>query len=222
MNEPVLTPITPITPRLRGVSHFYGFFVALALGAFAVASAPAGTATFGAVVYACGLAGMFGASALYHLPAWSPRRSARFLKLDHTTIFVMIAGTCTPIALLAIDGIMGTVVLVAVWAIALGGIVFEWLPVTAPRGYVTTVYLTIGWIGALGTFGLWESTGLLGVILVAAGGLLYTVGAVVHATHRPDPWPEVFGFHEIFHALVIAAAALHYAAITSLVLPLGA
>jgi hemolysin III len=209
-------------PSLRGVSHFYACFVAAALGTISVVTAPPGTATVAAAIYATALVVMFGASALYHRPAWSPAQAARFLKLDHTAIFLMIAGTSTPIALLAIDGTLGTIVLVLVWTIAAAGIVFEWLPVGATRGYVTTVYLTLGWIGVLGLEGLWESTGIEGVLLVAGGGVLYTVGAVVHAARRPDPWPRVFGYHELFHAFVIAAALLHWWAIQFLVLPLGA
>jgi len=208
-------------PRLRGVSHFYAFFVAVALGVGAIVSAPSGIATFAATVYAVGMACMFGASALYHRPHWSVAHAARALQLDHSAIFVMIAGTVTPIALLAVEPPMRAVVLALVWGVALGGIVFEWLPVHRLRGYSTAVYLALGWAGVLGVGGLWESTGALGVGLVAAGGLLYTIGAVVHAARRPDPWPEVFGYHEIFHAFVIAAALAHYVAITFLVLPLG-
>jgi len=211
-----------VKPRLRGVSHFYGFFVALGLGTVAIVIAPAGIATFAAVVYSVGLVAMFGASALYHRPAWTAAQAARFLKLDHTAIFVMIAGTCTAVALLAIDGLIGVIVLVAVWAITALGIVFEWSPLRAPQGYVTAVYLTLGWIGALGVAGLWATTGLLGVALIAVGGVLYTVGAIIHAAHRPDPWPTVFGYHEIFHAFVIGGAVLHYIAVTALVLPRGA
>jgi hemolysin III len=211
----------PAKPALRGVSHLYACLVAAVLGTVTVVTAPSGTATVAAVVYALGLVSMFAASALYHRPAWGPARASRMLKLDHTTIFLMIAGTCTPIALLAIDGALGTVVLVLVWAIAAAGIVFEWLPIRAPHGSVTAVYLTLGWIGVLGLGGLWENTGAEGVVLVAGGGVLYTIGAVVHAARRPDPWPAVFGYHEIFHALVIAAALLHWCAIQFLVLPLG-
>ena len=212
----------PVKPALRGVSHFYACFVAVALGTVTVATAPAGTATVAAAVYAAALVGMFTSSALYHRPTWNAAQAARFLKVDHTAIFLMIAGTSTPIALLAISGTLGTVVLALVWTIALGGIVFEWLPVHAPRGYVTAVYLALGWIGVLGLEGLWESTGIEGVLLVAAGGVLYTIGAIVHAARRPDPWPRVFGYHELFHAFVIAAALLHWCAIEFLVLPLGA
>ena len=208
-------------PTLRGISHLYACGVAAVLGTVSVVTAPQGTATVAVTVYAVGLVAMFGASALYHRPRWSSVRAARFLKVDHTAIFVMIAGTSTPIALLAIDGTLGDVVLALVWTIAAGGIVFEWLPVRRPRGYVTAVYLTLGWIGIIGIGGLWESTGPEGVALVSGGGVLYTIGAIVHAARRPDPWPRVFGYHEIFHVFVIAAALAHWCAIQFLVLPLG-
>jgi len=218
----VTTPGAPILtkPRLRGVTHFYAFFASIVLGVALVAAAPTGEATIGAAVYATTLIAMFGASALYHRPNWSPGHARRLLQLDHTAIFLVIAGTATPILLLTAHGALEVVMLTAVWAIALGGIVFEWLPVTPWRGYVTTVYLVLGWIGILAIGGLWEHTGVAGVLLVTAGGVLYTAGAVVHAARRPDPWPRVFGYHELFHALVIVAALLHYCAIAFLVLPL--
>jgi hemolysin III len=218
----VTTPGAPMLtkPRLRGVTHFYAFFTSIVLGVALVATAPAGEATIGAAVYATTLIAMFGASALYHRPNWSPEHARRFLQLDHTAIFLVIAGTATPILLLTAHGALEVVMLAAVWTIALGGIGFEWLPLTPWRGYVTTVYLVLGWIGILAIGGLWERTGVAGVLLVTAGGVLYTAGAIVHAARRPDPWPRVFGYHELFHALVIVAALLHYCAIAFLVLPL--
>ena len=122
-------------------------------------------------------------------------------------------------ALLAMDGPEQVVTLSAVWLVAAAGIVFEWMPIPAPRGYVTSVYMFLGWIGAFAFVPLYETTGWLGVGLVAGGGLAYTIGAIVHAARRPDPWPETFGYHEIFHALVILAAAIQYAVIAFWVLP---
>jgi hemolysin III len=217
----VTTATQPHKPRLRGVSHLYAFFASVLLGTVLVVTAPPGLATFGAAVYASALVGMFGASALYHRPEWSPGRARWFLKLDHTAIFLVIAGTATPILLLTSDGAMRTVLLFAVWSITVGGIVYEWLPGTAPRGYVTTVYLVLGWVGIVALGDLWRRTGIAGVALVLGGGVLYTTGAIVHAARRPDPWPHVFGYHEIFHVLVIAAALLHYLALAFCVLPLG-
>jgi hemolysin III len=163
---------------------------------------------------------MFGASAWYHSRAWPPEQATRRLQLDHTAIFLFIAGTATPILVLASEGVLRAVVLTLVWGIALAGVAFEWLPIRAPRGYVTAVYLVLGWIGIVALGDLWASTGVAGVALVALGGIFYTVGAVVHAARRPDPWPEVFGYHELFHAFVIAAALVHYCAIVFIVLPL--
>jgi hemolysin III len=207
-------------PRYRGLSHFYALFVAVVAAVVLVATAPAGLATFAAAVYATTLVGMFAASALYHRGNWPPPVARRLLQLDHTAIFLLIAGTYTPIALLAMDGPEQAVTLSAVWLVAAAGIVFEWMPIPAPRGYVTSVYMFLGWIGAFAFVSLYETTGWLGVGLVAGGGLAYTIGAIVHAARRPDPWPETFGYHEIFHVFVILAALMHYCAIAFLVLPL--
>jgi hemolysin III len=207
-------------PRLRGVLHEIALYVSVPLGV-ALGLLAAGTRSqVSAAIFAGAVVAMFGASALYHRPNWSPEHARRFLQLDHTAIFLVIAGTATPILLLTAHGALEVVMLAAVWTIALGGIVFEWLPLTPWRGYVTTVYLVLGWIGILAIGGLWERTGVAGVLLVTAGGVLYTAGAIVHAARRPDPWPRVFGYHELFHALVIVAALLHYCAIAFLVLPL--
>ena len=135
-------------PRFRGVSHFYALFVAALAATLLVATAPAGLATFAAVVYATTLVGMFGASALYHRGNWSAPTARRLLQLDHTAIFLLIAGTYTPIALLAMQGAERVVTLSAVWLVASAGIVFEWMPIPAPRGYVTAMYMFLGWIGA--------------------------------------------------------------------------
>jgi hemolysin III len=207
-------------PRFRGVSHFYALFVAVIAAVALVATAPPGRATFGAAVYATTLVGMFSASALYHRGTWSLTTARRLLQLDHTAIFLLIAGTYTPIALLATTGATQILTLTAVWTVACAGIVFEWLPIPAPRGYVTTVYIGLGWIGAFAFVPVYEHTGWWGVGLLAGGGLCYMVGAIVHAARKPDPWPEVFGYHEIFHVFVILAAVLQFCAIAFLVLPL--
>ncbi len=207
-------------PRYRGVSHFYALFVAIVAAVALVVTAPGDLATFAAAVYATTLVGMFGASALYHRGNWSLPTARHLLQLDHTAIFLLIAGTYTPIALLATAGITRVVTLSAVWLVAVAGIVFEWLPVPAPRGYVTSVYIALGWIGAFAFVPLYDKTGWWGVGLVAGGGVCYMVGAIVHAARKPDPWPEVFGYHEIFHVFVIVAAMMQYCAIAFLVLPL--
>jgi hemolysin III len=195
--------------------------VAVVLAVAIVVMAPSGLARFGALVYGITLVGMFAASANYHRRDWTPQQAARRLKVDHTAIFLFIAGTATPILLLASSGTLRVLVLALVWGIALAGVTFEWLPVPTPRGYVTAVYLVLGWIGVLALGDLWDAAGAIGVALVACGGIVYTAGAVVHAAKAPDPWPTVFGYHEIFHALVIVAALLQYCAIAFVVLPLA-
>ena len=208
-------------PKLRGVSHLYALVVAVVAAVALVATAPEGDATVAAAVYGTTLVAMFAASALYHRGSWSPPVARRLLQLDHTAIFLLIAGTYTPVAMLAMSSTAEEILLPLVWLVAAGGILFEWLPVRSPRGYVTTVYLVLGWIGAFAILSVWEHVGAAGALLLAGGGLAYTAGAIVHAARRPDPWPAVFGYHEVFHVFVILAAAMHYAAIAGYVLPLG-
>jgi hemolysin III len=142
-------------------------------------------------------------------------------KLDHSMIFVLIAGTYTPVALLALSGSLSRAVLIVVWVGAAAGIAFKLVWIDAPKWLFAAVYLALGWV-SLVVFGELPATiGWLGAAGLAAGGLLYTVGALIYATERPNPSPKVFGYHEIFHALVIAAASLHYAVIAFAVLPRG-
>lgn len=206
-------------PRLRGVSHLYATFGALVAGVALVASAPAGRATFAASVYAVTLVTMFAVSALYHRGRWTPAAVRRWLKADHTAIFLFIAGTYTPIALLTLHGTSRVLALAAAWAGAALGTAFEWTPIAAPRGYVTTVYLVVGWVGAFTFVELWQRLGALGALLIAGGGVCYTAGALALAARRPDPWPATFGYHEVFHALVIVGAVMHYCTIAFIVLP---
>jgi hemolysin III len=209
-------------PRLRGVFHEWAFFIALAAGAVLVVLAPAGRATLAAAVYALSLAALLGVSALYHRVNWRRPGIRRWMRrLDHTMIFFLIAGTVTPFALLVIGGTLGTALLVAVWAGALTGTVVELIWVEAPKWATAIVYLAVGWIGALGFPAIVIDAGVGAGVLIAIGGVLYTAGAVVYARQRPDPNPAVFGYHEIFHVLVIAAAASHFLAVAIYALPAG-
>lgn len=203
-------------PRLRGVSHAYGAAVGAIAGVSLIAVAPGTTARIAAVIFALASTGMLTVSALLHRGTWTLAQSVRLLQLDHTMIFLTIAGTYTAVALLGMSSGWAVVVLVVVWAGAIGGIVFEWLPIDSRRGYVTAVYIALGWVAVIAFWDLWVHAGVTAFVLIAAGGVLYTGGAIVHAAHRPDPWPEVFGYHEIFHACVIAALTCHYAAIVVL------
>jgi len=216
-----LSRIAPIRPRLRGVSHQYAFFVSLACGVALILGASGGRARLAAVIYAVAVSALLGTSALYHRVTWRPRARRWMRRLDHSMIFVLIAGTYTPVALLALRGPLATAILVGVWAAALGGVVFKLVWIDAPKWLFALVYVALGWVSLVVIGELPAAIGWLGVAGLAAGGLLYTAGAVVYASGRPDPAPRVFGYHEVFHALVLAAAGLHYAVIAFAVLPRG-
>jgi hemolysin III len=207
-------------PRLRGVSHQWAFFCSLFTGAALVVAAPAGEATVASAIYAASVAALFGTSALYHRVTWPTPSARRWMRrLDHSMIFLLIAGTYTPFALLVLEGTLATVILVVVWAGALGGIVLKLVWIDAPKAVVAVLYVMLGWVAVAAFPDLLDELGVTSTALVAAGGLLYTAGAVVYALGRPNPAPTVFGYHEVFHALVIAAAALQYAVIAFFVLP---
>ena len=209
-------------PRLRGVSHEWAFFVSLVAGGALVAAAPTPRATAAVGVYAGSLSALLGVSALYHRVNWRRAEIRRWMRrLDHSMIFLLIAGTTTPFAVLVIGGALGKALLIAVWAGAAAGIVIELIWVEAPKWVTALVYLAVGWIGALGFPGIVINAGLGAGALIAIGGVLYTAGAVIYARQRPDPNPAVFGYHEIFHALVLAAAAAHFAAVAIYALPAG-
>jgi hemolysin III len=207
-------------PRLRGVSHQWAFYVSLALGAALVVAAPAGQPRLAAAVYSVSVAALFGTSALYHRITWASQAARRWMRrLDHSMIFFLIAGTYTPFALLVLDGDLATVILVVVWAGALAGIFMKLLWIDAPKALVAILYLALGWVAVAAFPSMLDELGITGTALVVAGGLLYTAGALVYALQRPNPAPTVFGYHEVFHALVILAAALQYAVIAFYVIP---
>jgi hemolysin III len=208
-----------VKPRLRGVLHKYAFFVSLALGTTLIVAAPAGRAKVAAAIYAFAVSGLLGTSALYHRVTWSKRTRAWMRRLDHSMIFVLIAGTYTPFALLVLSGSLARAILTVVWAGAAGGIVLKLAWITAPRWLTAGVYVALGWVAIAAMPDLAGTLGAAAVALLAGGGLLYTAGAVIYAVKRPNPLPTVFGYHEIFHALVIAAAAAHFAVIAFFVMP---
>jgi hemolysin III len=210
-----------IKPRLRGVSHEYAFFVSLACGVALILAASDGRARLAATIYAVAVSALLGTSALYHRVTWRPSARRWMRRLDHSMIFVLIAGTYTPVALLALRGSLASTILVVLWTGALVGVVFKLVWIDAPKWLLAAVYVALGCVSAAVFGELPAAIGWLGVAGLATGGLLYAVGAVVYASGRPNPWPKVFGYHEVFHALVIAAAALHYAVIAFAVLPRG-
>jgi hemolysin III len=211
---PSMPSLPPVKPRLRGVLHQWAFFVSLVTGAALVIVAPAGRATLATAIYAITVAGLFGVSATYHRVDWASPAARRWMRrLDHSMIFLLIAGTYTPFALLVLDGPLATAILVAVWGGALAGIVLNLVWIDAPKWVTAIVYVGLGWVAVVAFPQLFDELGVTATMLVAVGGILYTLGAVVYASRKPDPAPAVFGYHEIFHALVIAAAAVQYSVV---------
>jgi hemolysin III len=208
-------------PRLRGVSHQWAFFVSLGAGAALVLAASGAQAVIAMSIYAFSLSAMLGTSALYHRVTWTPEIRQWMRRLDHTMIFVFIAGTYTPFALLVMHGTLANAVLIVVWATAAGGVVLNLLWIGAPYWVTAVIYMSTGWVAIVTLPQLWDEIGPVGVGLIALGGALYSAGAVVYARRKPDPRPQVFGYHEIFHVLVIAAAAVQYVAVAVYALPAG-
>jgi hemolysin III len=206
-------------PRLRGVSHQWAFFASLGAGAALILAASGTEAVIAMSIYAFSLSAMLGTSALYHRVTWTPDVRQWMRRLDHTMIFIFIAGTYTPFALLVMHGSLAEVVLIVVWASAAGGVILNLIWITAPYWVTSVVYLSTGWVAIVTLPQLWEEIGPVGVGLIALGGALYTAGAIIYARRRPDPRPQVFGYHEIFHVLVIGAAAVQYAAVAIYALP---
>jgi hemolysin III len=205
-------------PRLRGVFHQYAFFVALVLGVVLVALADGALERVAAWVYAAALAAMFGASALYHRVHWRTAAGRlRARRLDHAMIFVFIAGSYTPFALLAFGGALRVAILVTVWSGAVLGLVLELLWIHAPRWVSAVAYLAVGWVGVVLAPQFFPALGVTAASLAIAGAALYTLGAVAYAVAWPNPFPSTFGFHEVFHVLVVAAAATQFAAVSLVV-----
>ena len=206
-------------PRLRGVSHQWAFFASLGAGAALILAASGAEAVIAMSIYAFSLSAMLGTSALYHRVTWTPDVRRWMRRLDHTMIFVFIAGTYTPFAMLVMHGELANIVLIVVWASAAGGLILNLVWIDSPYWVTTVVYMSTGWVAIVTLPQLWNEIGPIGVGLIALGGALYSAGAVIYARRKPDPRPQVFGYHEIFHVLVIAAAAVQYAAVAIYALP---
>ncbi|MGZ4674624.1 MAG: PAQR family membrane homeostasis protein TrhA [Ilumatobacteraceae bacterium] len=210
-----------IKPLMRGWSHVLAFTVVAVLGIIMLVVAgasPSERVWLG--VYVAGTLTMFGISAAYHTLPWGPHGRSIMRRLDNSAIFLAIAGAYTPIMAVALTGWQKVVVLSAAWGGAVVGMTLEWVPLKVPRPLFTAIYVIVGWSAALAFPQLYRHLGGTGFALVLGGGLLYTLGAVVYALKRPDPWPKVFGFHEIFHLFTLAGAGCHLAAIAFYVVPL--
>ena len=210
-----------LIPALRGVLHQWAFWFALAAATALVALAPGGTARLSAVVYGGGLCLMLAASALYHRLNCSPGLRTLLCRIDHSAIYVFMAASYTPVGLLVLDGTARWLVLGSVWGGCLAGVTLSVAWVTAPRVLFALTYVALGWVIVIAFPQLTAELELAALVLLGAGGLLYTAGAVIYALRRPNPWPSTFGFHEIFHALVVAAAVTHFVAIAGWVILAG-
>jgi hemolysin III len=220
--EATAEAIAAVKPKLRGVSHEWAFFMSLGYGVALIVLAETPKATLAVAIYAISLSALFGTSALYHRVNWSRPQVRQWMRrLDHSMIFFLIAGTYTPFALLVLDGTLAMAILAVVWIGAIAGAIVEMIWIDHPKWASALIYLSLGWV-AVATFpDLWSTMGPGGTLLLAVGGLLYTAGAVVYAIQRPNPNPAIFGYHEIFHLLVIAAAVAHFSAIAFFALPQG-
>ena len=217
---PAVTTFDPLPkPRLRGVIHQWAFAAALAGGALLVLDAGSVRSRIAVAIYAFSVVALFGTSALYHRVAWRTLGARRWMRrLDHTMIFVLIAGSYTPFGLLVLHGTLSTVILITAWSAALAGAVFKLVWIDAPAWLIAGTYIAAGWIAVIAMPQLFDRLGAVAVGALALGGVLYSVGAVIHARKRPDPSPAVFGYHELFHLLVTAAAVLQYAVVAFWVL----
>jgi hemolysin III len=196
-------------PRLRGWSHLVAAVLTLPSVTWWAVTTPAGVPRTAVAAFGSGMAVMFVCSALLHLTTWAPHTHELLLRVDHTGIFLAISGTGVAIALLGLEGWPATALLAVSIVGAVAGITAEWLPFAAPRGFSNTVYLTMGWLPVLLLPWLWTTSGPAAVGLLLLGGAMYTVGAVVVGLRRPDLAPGWFGYHELFHVLVIGAAVSH-------------
>lgn len=203
-------------PLLRGISHLVGFFTAIGAALVLVLQAGAAMQFVASVIYGAGLALALGTSALYHRIKWRPVAYRRIRKLDHSMIYVLIASTCTPFALLALEGTWRVAVVVGIWTLAAIGITVRWLMESQPRWVQVSTYFGMGWAG-LAVLPAVRDVSSSAFTLTIVGGALYMVGGFVYLFKAPNPLPRVFGFHEVFHALVIAAATCHFLAVWPLV-----
>ncbi len=189
------------------------FPVSVVAGIVLVTTATTQEGRVTSAIFATTAALLFGTSALFHRGSWSPRVKGLLRRMDHSNIYLIIAGSYTPFAVLALPPDKGRTLLVIVWVGALAGVAFRVFWVGAPRWLYTTLYVVIGWVAIIYLPDLIDGAGLTAVVLIVVGGVLYSLGAVVYGMKRPNPWPEWFGFHEVFHSLTIAAFVAHYAAV---------
>jgi hemolysin III len=200
-------------PMFRGFIHMLAFSSALTLAPILIVITPGVTARFVMAIYGLSIVGLFGVSALYHRNQWTERGASIIRKVDHSMIFIATAATHTPIALLALPKTPGWVLFFVVWIGAGVGIAGRVFFTDAPYTVVAIPYVLVGWSSIIVVNHVWDSLKVAGFVLLFVGGALYTIGAIIYAAHKPNPWPNHFGYHEIFHALTVGGAACHYVVI---------
>lgn len=218
-SDGIALPLKRIKPSWRGVSHQYAFFASLIAGPALIWTARTPRALTAAAIYAGSLTALLGASALYHRVTWSPPARYWMCRLDLAMIFMLIAGSYTPIAMLVVTPPTGTTILWGIWGAAVVGIIVKLLWENPAKWAAALVYVAMGCSGVFAIPDINRVLGTTPLLLFIGGGVLYVAGALIYALERPDPLPAVFGYHEIFHALVILAAAAHYIAMAAYILP---
>jgi hemolysin III len=214
--------VAEIKPRLRGWLHLGSAPLTLAAGVVLIALSPTASTRIGSSIYVASALLVFTVSAIYHCGRWSPRTHSYLKRFDHANIFLLIAGTYTPFSLLLLEGTQRKVLLVAIWSVAVLGVVFKVFWISSPQWLYLTIYISMGWVAVFFVPGFAEGSrerlgvgiGTAVLVLVIVGGALYTVGGVVYGFKRPNPWPRWFGFHEIFHTFTILAFVAHYVGIS--------
>ena len=217
-DTPLTEVLSVVKPRLRGWLHAGMAPLALAAGIVLVCLAATPAGVIGGAVFLAASVLLFGISGLYHRGTWGTRGAAILRRIDHSNIYVFIAATYTPLALILLDGASRVILLTLIWSAAVGGLLFRLIWLSAPRWLYTALYIVMGWaaLGWLGSF--YDAAGLTVLILIVAGGICYTLGALVYARKHPNPSPTWFGFHEIFHVATIAGFVCHYVAISMITL----
>ncbi|MCG5442233.1 hemolysin III family protein [Micromonospora sp. NIE79] len=211
-----LKPVDIGKPRMRGWLHTYAFFVALVCGIVLcsiAATRPGWTPLVSCLIYSLTVCGLFGTSALYHRRVWSERGYQVMRRMDHSMIFVFIAGTYTPLCAMLLAPRPATVMLALVWGGALAGVAVKVVWPHAPRWVSAPLYLALGWVAVAMLPEILHGGGVAALVLLIVGGAIYSIGAVFYALRRPNPWPTVFGHHEFFHACTLLAALCHHIAI---------
>lgn len=213
VSDPAGGLVEAVKPRLRGWLHLGMFPVAMLGGLALILISQPGAVRTASVIFTVSATLLFGVSAIYHRGTWGPRASALLKRLDHSNIYLIIAGTYTPFAVTLLPGDQARILLTVIWGGAIAGVLFRVFWVGAPRWLYTALYLALGWAAIFYVVPFWHQGGPLIGSLIAVGGLFYTAGGIIYGTKRPNPWPRWFGFHEVFHAFTLGGFLTHFVAV---------